>query len=87
MTLPIGKFFAYSSALIAILAVILSGKGVAALQEAGFIAITPLAHVPRSLMLGIFPTAETLGAQAAMIALLTIGFLYVHRRVPTPVAA
>jgi high-affinity iron transporter len=87
MNLPIGKFFSYSSALIAILAVILSGKGVAALQEAGLIAITPLAHLPRSLMLGIFPTAQTLGAQAAMIALLAIGFFFVHRRAPAAVAA
>src|SRR3546814_9050904 len=33
--LPIAQFFAYSSALIAVLAVVLAGKGVAALQEAG----------------------------------------------------
>src|SRR3546814_14042718 len=33
--LPIAKFFTYSSVLIAILAVTLAGKGVAALQEAG----------------------------------------------------
>ncbi len=39
--LPIGKFFAYSSALVAVLAVVLAGKGVAALQEAGLIGVTP----------------------------------------------
>ena len=37
--LPIGKFFAYSSALVAVLAVVLAGKGVAALQEAGLIGV------------------------------------------------
>ena len=43
--------------------------------------------MPRSLMLGLFPTAQTLGAQAAMIALLAIGFRYVHRRPAEAVAA
>lgn len=78
--LPIGKFFAYSAALIAVLAVVLSGKGLAALQEAGLVGVTPLAGAPRSPMLGIYPTSETLLAQAAMIALLAIGFIWVHRR-------
>ena len=41
-TLPIGQFFRYSAILIAILAVILAGKGVGALQEAG-----NLRHHPR----------------------------------------
>ena len=78
--LPIGKFFAYSAALIAILAVVLSGKGFAALQEAGFIGVTPLAGFPRSMLLGLYPTLETLAAQGAMIALLAAGFLYAKRR-------
>ncbi len=78
--LPIGKFFAYSAALIAVLAVVLAGKGLAALQEAGMVGVMPLAGFPRSAMLGIYPTLETLLAQGAMIVLLAIGFLYVHRR-------
>jgi high-affinity iron transporter len=78
--LPIGKFFAYSAVLIAVLAVVLSGKGLAALQEAGMIGVTPLAGWPRSPVLGLYPTLETLLAQAAMAALLALGFLYVHRR-------
>jgi FTR1 family protein len=35
--LPIGQFFAASSLLVAVLAVILAGKGIAGLQEAGLI--------------------------------------------------
>ena len=62
--LPIGKFFAYSAVLIAVLAVVLAGKGVAALQEAGMIGVTPLAGLPRSPMLGIYPTLEAMLAQA-----------------------
>jgi high-affinity iron transporter len=78
--LPIAKFFAYSAALIAVLAVVLTGKGFAALQESGLIGVTPLDGFPRSLMLGIFPTLETLLAQAATMLLLALGFLVVHRR-------
>jgi len=82
--LPIAKFFAYSSWLIAVLAVVLAGKGVAALQESGMIGVTPLAGFPRSLMLGIFPTVETLSAQAATILLLILGYFVIHRRPARP---
>ena len=37
--LPLGVFFGASSALIALLAVVLAGKGIAALQEAGWLPI------------------------------------------------
>jgi len=85
--LPIAKFFAYSSGLIAVLAVVLAGKGFAALQESGFVGVSPLAGFPRSPLFGIFPTAQTLGAQAATILLLALGYVVVHRRPGRPVAA
>jgi high-affinity iron transporter len=72
--LPIAKFFAYSSALIAVLAVVLAGKGVAALQEAGMIGVTPLDWAPRVEILGLYPTLEGLLAQAATLAILLVGF-------------
>ena len=74
-TLPIGQFFRYSAILIAILAVILIGKGVGALQEAGTFSVTPVAGVPRITALGLFPTFESLGAQLAMIAALVVGVI------------
>ena len=77
--LPIGKFFAYSAALIAVLAVVLAGKGFAALQESGLIGVTPLAGFPRSQILGLYPTIETLAAQAVMILLLAAGFWRANR--------
>jgi high-affinity iron transporter len=52
--LPIGRFFSISSILIAVMAVILIGKGVAALQEAGWISQTPLA-LPRIEWIGLYP--------------------------------
>jgi high-affinity iron transporter len=79
-TLPIGKFFAYSSALIAVLAVVLAGKGAGALQEAGLIDITPVANVPRMAMLGIYPSLQPLMLQALALGTLLLGFRY-NRRV------
>jgi high-affinity iron transporter len=73
-TLPITKFFAYSAILIAILAVVLAGKGVGALQEAGVIPVTPLAGVPRITLLGLFPTAEAVAAQVLTMAATLLGF-------------
>lgn len=72
--LPIGKFFTYSSVLIAVLAVVLAGKGIAALQEAGLIGIAPLSHVPRITMLGLFPSAQAIAAQIGVVVALILGF-------------
>lgn len=79
-SLPIGKFFAYSSVLIAILAVVLAGKGVAALQEAGVIDIAPLANIPRIPSLGLFPTWESFGAQMLAAMIIAAGIWYNGRR-------
>ncbi|HEU5285471.1 MAG TPA: FTR1 family protein [Sphingomicrobium sp.] len=83
--LPIGKFFAYSSALIAVLAVVLAGKGVAALQEAGLLGVTPVATAPRVAILGLYPTLEGLAAQAATLLVLLLGFGW-NRRSSRPLA-
>jgi len=72
--LPIAKFFAYSSALVAVLAVVLAGKGVAALQEAGLVGVIPVRWAPRIAMLGLYPTVQGLATQAATLAVLLIGF-------------
>lgn len=78
-TLPIGKFFSYSSSLIAILAVVLVGKGVSALQEAGYASLHALSGFPRIEVLGLYPTMETAAAQMLMIGLLLAGFFYNSR--------
>ena len=86
-TLPITQFFRYSAILIAILAVVLIGKGIGALQEAGLVPVTPLAGAPRATFLGIFPTAEAIGAQLLMAAALAIGFRAAVRPREAAVAA
>jgi len=71
--LPIGRFFAISAALVAVLAVVLIGKGVAALQEAGLLDITPIAG-PSIDLLGIYPSLQTVMAQmiVALIVLISM---------------
>jgi high-affinity iron transporter len=71
--LPIGQFFAWSSALIALLAIVLAGKGVAALQEAGVLPVFAIS-APRIDVLGIYPSLLSLAAQGAVIVLAGIGF-------------
>jgi high-affinity iron transporter len=78
--LPISQFFSYSALLIAVLAVILAGKGVAALQEAGLLDIRPLAVVPRIELLGVFPTWEGLGAQILTVTAIIAGFWLTSRK-------
>ena len=76
--LPLGPFFAAMSILMCVLAVVLAGKGVAALQEAGVIA-TDLVNAPALPWLGVFPTWQTLGAQALVLAVVLGSYLLVRR--------
>lgn len=71
--LPIAKFFAVSSMLIAVLAVVLIGKGMAALQEAGILDITPVTF-PRIDILGVYPSQQTLSAQLLIIVVIAASF-------------
>lgn len=74
LRLPIAQFFRYSSILIAVLAVVLAGKGIAALQEAGMLGVTPMKGVPSVDIIGLHPTAQVVGAQVAVLVALIIGF-------------
>ena len=85
--LPIGKFFSYSAILIAVLTVVLAGKGVAALQEAGLFGVAPVPGIPTIPILGLYPTAEALGAQAASLIALLIGFSWNRRERPREAVA
>jgi len=84
--LPIGKFFAYSSALVAILCVVLTGKGVAALQEAGLIGVSPI-PIPRIEVLGLFPTLQGVVAQLVVLAILLAGFSWNWKQARTKAPA
>jgi high-affinity iron transporter len=73
--LPFGKFFSISAILMAVLAVVLAGKGVAALQEAGWLSLT-LVKAPRIELLGMYPTLQGLVAQVLVLAALVAGFAW-----------
>ncbi len=84
--LPIGRFFSISSVLIAVLAVILVGKGVAALQEAGWIP-QALVQAPRIEWLGMYPSWQSLLAQVAVATIAVIGFMVNTRSAPVSTPA
>lgn len=73
--LPIGQFFRYSSVLISVLAVVLTGKAVSALQEAGYLPITWFEGGLRVELLGLYPTLEGIAAQIGVALTLVIGFV------------
>lgn len=79
MRLPIREFFGWSSALIVVLAVVFTGKGVAALQEAGAIAARSV-HFVRIPLLGIYPNAQGLALQAVVLLLVLGGIAWNHFR-------
>lgn len=70
--MPLEMFFSFTSILVMILAVILTGKGVSALQEAGWIGVNLIA-APRIEWLGLYPTLETFASQA-VVTLIAVGY-------------
>jgi high-affinity iron transporter len=83
--LPLKQFFGWSSGLIMVLAVIFTGKGVAALQEAGLLSAASV-HFVRIPVLGIYPNAQGLILQLLVLSLVLGGFAWNHlqaRRSPT----
>ncbi|QBQ55212.1 cytochrome c/FTR1 family iron permease [Nitrosococcus wardiae] len=82
--LPIKLFFGVTSGLLALLAVILTGKGVGALQEAGMIPVHPVAF-PSLPALGVYPNWQVLLLQGILLVAVVVGFAYTHitsRRLP-----
>ena len=76
--LPLGLFFGASALLMAVLAVVFTGQGVAALQEAGWIDVRAVSF-PRVPMLGIFPTFQSLGAQALVTSVIVAALWWANR--------
>jgi high-affinity iron transporter len=76
--LPIGPFFAACSVLMAVLAIVFTGHGVKALQEAGALAASPVGSfgVPA---LGVYPTLESLSAQTIVFALVLGAYFFTRK--------
>jgi high-affinity iron transporter len=77
--LPIRQFFQINAILLFLLAVVFTGQGIAALQEAGIVS-TSLLNFPRIEMLGVYPTAQSLGLQLLVLCL-GAGLLMYQKRV------
>ena len=82
LKIPLRPFFLFTSILMFLLAVTFVGGGIEELQEGGVVGITRFEGWPTVDLLGIFPTAETLGAQL-LVLLLGVGMvIYAKRRKP-----
>jgi high-affinity iron transporter len=75
--LPLKLFFGATSATLALFAVVLAGKGIGALQEAGWVPLDPVTF-PTVPTLGIYPNWQGLALQALVLIFIAIGFLYQH---------
>ena len=84
MRLPLKLFFTVSAIIMILLAFIFTGKGIAALQEAGSLAASPVPF-PRIEMLGIYPNAQSLILQAIVILLAVAVFYYDNKQTKTVV--
>ena len=75
--LPLRTFFSASSVLLAIMAVVFAGQGIAALQEAGKLAASRI-DFPSVPLLGIYPNLQGLTLQLLLVTIIVVGFVYLR---------
>lgn len=85
--LPTRPFFAFTSAMLYYMAFVFAGKGIAELQTAGLMTISPVAWAPRLPQLGIYPTVESLALQGLLLGLAVVALIVTLRRRPAPAPA
>jgi len=56
---------------------VFAGQGIAALQEAGKLAASPI-DFPSIPLLGIYPNLQGLALQLALVAIIVVGFAYMR---------
>jgi high-affinity iron transporter len=76
--IPMRIFFHTTSILLYAMAVVFVGQGVASLQEASVVPATFINYAPTIPTLGLFPTLQSLGAQAALL-MLAVAAVFVPR--------
>ncbi|MEX0803692.1 MAG: cytochrome c/FTR1 family iron permease [Candidatus Binatia bacterium] len=82
LRIPLRLFFGISSALLYLLAFVFLGEGIKTLQAVGWISETPLPAMPQFPILGIYPTVETLLAQAVLVLALIAALVWLWRGEP-----
>ncbi len=78
--IPISKVFQISSFTMAVLAIVLAGRGIKELQEAGVVSIHYVSNFPSIDILGIYPTIETLSIQFITLLLCVLIWQYNKRK-------
>jgi high-affinity iron transporter len=86
LKMPTRPFFAVTSAVLYYMAFVFAGKGIAELQTAGIIGISPVEWAPRLPQLGVYPTVQTLALQGVLLGLAVIALIWTQRR-PAPAVA
>ena len=79
LKIPIKHFFGAAGLLLYLLALVFAGQGVRTLQATGWFSVTPLRFPPQVSALGIYPTVETLAAQAVVLFALAATTLWPNR--------
>lgn len=90
LRLPLTQFFLGTSILLAVMVFVFVGGGIKELQEGDVVPVSPVPGFPSVDLLGIYPTIQTVSAQAAVLVLLlaTAGLAYRRgRRAAEPAAA
>lgn len=77
--LPLPLFFGVNSLLLVLLAVVLAGKGIAALQEAGLLPVNSI-DFPTIDRLGVYPNLQSPGLQALLLIAAAVFVVYNRRR-------
>jgi high-affinity iron transporter len=80
--LPLRPFFTITSTFLYYMAFVFAGKAVAELQEGGLIGTTRVLWAPRIPALGIYPTVESLLAQATLILLAIVAVAWIFLIAP-----
>ena len=76
LRMPLKYFFAGTGTLLYIMAFIFAGTGINQLQASGWVPATPLDFPPAVPLLGIYPTMETLAAQALLLCVFIASSLW-----------
>jgi high-affinity iron transporter len=79
LKIPLKYFFVATGTLLYIMAFIFVGNGIKELQAAGWVPSTPLSFVPQLPLLGIYPTLQTLAAQAVMLVAFMMTTIFLMR--------
>jgi len=78
LRIPLRPFFGLTGALLYYMAFVFAGKGVAELQNAGVIGMTPVDGGPRVPFLGVYPTVQSLALQGVFVLLFVVAFVWMR---------